>query len=86
MKRVVASSHVHAQTKTAFAYEATWHVEGTLLTWKATVSLPGRSWNLAGGMPHGGGGGEAEAVREDVGRSIDGLICLPARSRGVHPR
>ena len=73
MKRVVASSHVHTQTKTSFRYEATWHVEGPLLTWKATVSLPGRCWNLAGGMPHWGGDSEAEAVREDIGRSIDGL-------------
>ena len=73
MKRVVASSHVHAQTKTSFRYEATWHVEGPLLTWKATVSLPGRHWSLAGGMPEWTGGSEAQAVREDVARSIDGL-------------
>lgn len=73
MKRVVASSHVHAQTKSSFRYEATWHVEGPLLTWKATVSLPGRVWSLAGGMPHGARGSEAAAVREDIGRSIDGL-------------
>jgi len=73
MKRVVASSHVHAQTKTSFHYEATWHVDGPLLTWKAAVSLPGRRWSLAGGTPEWKGGSEAEAVREDVGRSIDGL-------------
>ena len=73
MKRVVASSHVHAQTKTSFRYEATWHVEGSLLTWKATVSLPGRRWSLAGGMPDWHGGGEAAAVRKDIARSIDGL-------------
>jgi len=73
LKRVVASSHVHAQTKTSLRYEATWRVEGSLLTWQATVSLPGRHWGLAGGMPQWGGGSEAEAVREDIGRSIDGL-------------
>jgi len=73
VKRVVASSHVHAQTKTSFRYEATWHVEGPLLAWKAEVSLPGRRWSLAGGMPDWRGGSEAEAVREDVARSIDGL-------------
>lgn len=73
MKRVVAGSHVHAQTKTAFRYEATWHVTGPLLAWTATVSLPGRCWSLAGGMPHWAGGSEAKAVREDLGRSIDGL-------------
>jgi hypothetical protein len=73
LKRVVASSHVHAQTKTSLRYEATWRVEGPLLTWQATVSLPGRRWSLAGGMPQWSGGSEAEAVREDIGRSIDGL-------------
>jgi len=73
VKRAVASSHVHAQTKTSFRYEATWHVDGSLLTWKATVSLPGRRWSLAGGLPHWSGGSEAAAVREDIGRSIDGL-------------
>jgi len=73
VKRVVASSHVHAQTKASFRYEATWHVEGPLLTWKATVSRPGRCWSLAGGLPQWCGGSEAEAVREDIGRSIDGL-------------
>ena len=76
MKRVVASSHVHAQTKTSLRYEAIWHVEGPLLTWKATVSLPGRLWHLAGGTPDWAGGGEAKAVREDVARSIDGLELL----------
>jgi hypothetical protein len=73
VKRVVASSHVHAQSKAAFRYEATWQVEGTLLTWQAEVSQPGRRWSLAGGTPEWSGGSEAEAVREDVGRSIDGL-------------
>ena len=73
MKRVVAGSHVHAETKTAFRYEATWHVDGTLLTWRAEVALPGRRGNLAGGTPEWTGGSEAEAVREDVARSIDGL-------------
>ena len=73
MKRVVASSHVHAQTKAPFRYEASWQVEGRLLTWKATISLPGRCWSLAGGMPDWGGGAEAEAVRKDIGRSIDAL-------------
>jgi hypothetical protein len=73
MKRVVASSHVHAQTKTSLRYEATWHVEGPMLTWKATVSLPGRRWSLAGGTPEWTGGGEAKAVQDDIARSIDGL-------------
>jgi hypothetical protein len=73
VKRVVAGSHVHAPTKTPFRYEATWHVAESLLTWKATVSLPGRRWHLAGGLPHWSGGGEAAAVREDLARSIDGL-------------
>ena len=73
MKRVVASSHVHAETKTSFRYEATWLVDGPLLTWQAEVSLPGRRWSLAGGMPAWTGGSEAQAVREDVARSIDGL-------------
>jgi hypothetical protein len=71
--RTVASSHVHAQTRTSFRYEATWDVEGTLLTWKATVSLPGRCWSLAGGTLEWTGGNEAKAVRDDVARSIDGL-------------
>jgi hypothetical protein len=73
LKRVVAGSHVHAESKTSFRYEATWYVEGPLLAWKAKVSLPGRHWNLAGGMPEWPGGSEAQAVREDVARSIDGL-------------
>ena len=73
MKRVVASSHTHAETKTSFRYEATWHVQGRLLSWKAEVSLPGRRWSLAGGTPDWHGGSEADAVREDVARSIDGL-------------
>ena len=73
MKRVVASSHVHAETKTSFRYEATWHINGPLLTWKATVSLRDKSWNLAGGTPEWTGGSEAKAVQQDVGRSIDGL-------------
>jgi hypothetical protein len=73
VKRVVASSHVHAQTKASFRYEASWRVDGSLLTWKATVSLSGRRWSLAGGMPQWGGGSEAQAVRDDVARSIDGL-------------
>ena len=73
LKRVVASSHVHAETKAAFRYEATWHVEGALLTWRAEVSLPGRRWSLAGGTPEWTGGSEAQAVREDIARSIDGL-------------
>ena len=72
-KRVVASSHVHAETKASFRYEATWHVEGPLLTWKATVSAPGRLWSLAGGTPEWAGGGEAKAVQDDIARSIDGL-------------
>jgi hypothetical protein len=75
MKRVVASSHVHAETRTAFAYVATWDVEGALLTWKAEVTQPGRNWSLAGGTTDwdGGADGAAAAVREDVQRSIDGL-------------
>ena len=73
MKRVVAGSHVHAETKTSFRYEATWHVEGPLLAWKARVSLPGRRWALAGGTPEWTGGNEAKAVRDDIARSIDGL-------------
>jgi hypothetical protein len=73
MNQVVASSHVHAETKTSFRYEATWCVEGPLLTWKATVSLRGRLWSLAGGTPEWTGGSEAKAVQQDVGRSIDGL-------------
>ena len=75
MKRVVASSHVHAGTKAAFAYVATWHVADDVLTWKAEVSQPGRSWSLAGGTTdwEGGAGGAAKAVREDVQRSIDGM-------------
>ena len=72
-QRAVASSHVHAETKTPCRYEATWHVEGPLLTWQATVSLPGRRWSLAGGMPEWTGGGEAQAVQNDIARSIDGL-------------
>ena len=72
MKRL-ASSHVHAETKTSFRYEATWHVEGPLLTWKAAVSLPGRRWSLAGGTPEWTAGGEAKAVQDDIARSIDGL-------------
>lgn len=71
--RVVASSHVHAETRTSFRYEATWDIEGPLLTWKAKVSLPGRRWSLAGGTPEWTGGNEAKAVRDDVARSIDGL-------------
>jgi len=71
--RLVASSHVHCETRTAYRYEATWDVEGPLLTWKATVSLPGRRWSLAGGTPEWTGGNEAKAVRDDVARSIDGL-------------
>ena len=75
MKRVVASSHVHAHTRAAYAYVATWHVAGSLLTWKAQVSQPGRSWSLAGGTTEweGGSDGAADAVREDIQRSIDGL-------------
>jgi hypothetical protein len=74
MKRVVASSHVHAETKAAFAYVATWDVEGTMLTWKATVSQPGRSWSLAGGTSDWDDTADAaQAVQEDVRRSIDGL-------------
>lgn len=74
MKRVVASAHVHAETKAAFAYVATWDVEGSLLTWKATVSQPGRSWSLAGGSADWDGGDDAaQAVQEDIRRSIDGL-------------
>jgi hypothetical protein len=73
MKRVVTSAHVHAQTKTSFRYEATWHIEGVMLIWKASVTLPGRRWSLAGGTPEWTDGGEAKAVRDDVGRSIDGL-------------
>jgi|GEM_PF-999666 len=72
-KRVVASSHVHSESRTSFRYEATWHIDGPLLTWKATVSLPGRRWCLAGGTPEWTGGNEAKAVRDDVARSIDGL-------------
>ncbi len=72
-KRVVAGSHAHAETKTSFRYEATWDVEGSLLTWKATIFLPGRRWSLAGGTPEWTGGGEAKAVRDDIARSIDGL-------------
>jgi hypothetical protein len=72
MKRV-AGAHAHAGTKTSFRYDATWHVEGRLLTWKAAVSLPGRRWSLAGGTPDWTGGGEAKAVRDDIARSIDGL-------------
>jgi hypothetical protein len=76
MTRVLTSAHVHAETKTPFSYVATWTIEGSLLTWQATVSLPGRSWSLAGGAPgwHGGSDASAvEAVQEDVRRSIDGL-------------
>jgi hypothetical protein len=74
MKRVVTSAHVHAETKAAFAYVATWDVEGSMLTWKATVSQPGRSWSLAGGTADWAGGADAtQAVQEDVRRSIDGL-------------
>jgi len=72
-KRVVASSHVHSESRTSFRFEATWHIDGPLLTWKAAVSLPGKRWNLAGGTPEWQGGSEDQAVREDVGRSIDGL-------------
>ena len=72
-RRVVASSHVHAQTKAAFRYEATWHIEGVMLTWTASVTLPGRRWSLAGGTPEWTDGGEAQAVRDDIARSIDGL-------------
>ena len=71
--RLVASSHVHCETRASYRYEATWDVEGPLLTWKATVSLPGRRWSLAGGTPEWTGGNEAKAVRDDVARSIDGL-------------
>ena len=73
MKRVVASAHVHAETKTAFRYEATWHVEGPMLAWNASVTLPGRRWSLAGATLEWTGGGEAKAVRDDIARSIDGL-------------
>ena len=74
MKRSVSSAHVHAETKAAFAYVATWDVDGSLLTWKATVSQPGRSWSLAGGTSDWDADADAaQAVQEDVRRSIDGL-------------
>lgn len=71
--RVVTSAHVHAETKASFAYVATWDVDGSLLTWKATVSQPGRSWSLAGGTHDWEGDDPTQAVQEDVRRSIDGL-------------
>lgn len=77
-KRAVASEHVHAETRTVFRYEATWDVEGPLLTWKATASLRGREWNLAGGRPEWHGGNEAKAVQDDVARSIDGIDATNA--------
>lgn len=82
-RRAVASEHVHSETKTVFRYEATWDVEGPLLTWKATASMRGRQWSLAGGTPDWTGGNEARAVQKDVARSIDGLdastLAAPAR-------
>ena len=73
MTRAVTSAHVHAETKTSFRYEATWCIEGVMLTWKASVTLPGRRWSLAGGTPEWTDGSEAKAVRDDIARSIDGL-------------
>ncbi len=87
-KRAVASEHVHSETKTVFRYEATWDVEGPLLTWKATASLRGREYALAGGTPDWTGGNEAKAVQKDVARSIDGLDAstLTAPPRPNAPR
>jgi len=73
VKRVVASSHVHAQTKSSFRYEATWRLEGRALIWTAQVSRSGRRWHLAGGTPEWTGGDELQAVCRDIARSIDGL-------------
>ena len=86
-KRTVASEHVHSETKTVFRYEASWDVEGPLLTWKATASLRGRQWSLAGGRPEWPGGNEAKAVQDDVARSIDGIdASLQAAARPNAPR
>ena len=83
-KRAVASEHVHSETKTVFRYEATWDVEGPLLTWKATACTRGRQWSLAGGRPEWDGGNEAKAVQDDVARSIDGIEAA-AMSTALRP-
>lgn len=89
-KRAVASEHVHSETKTVIRYEATWDVEGPLLTWKATASTRGREWSLAGGTPDWTGGNEAKAVQKDVARSIDGIdsstLAAPPRPTGPRRR
>ena len=72
-RRAVAGEHVHSETKSVLRYEATWDVEDALLSWKATASMRGREWSLAGGLRDWAGGNEAKAVQKDVARSIDGL-------------
>lgn len=88
-RRAVASEHVHSETRSVFRYEATWDVEGPLLTWKATASIRGRQWSLAGGRPEWSGGNEAQAVQDDVARSIDGIdasVMAPARPNAPRRR
>jgi hypothetical protein len=74
----MSSSHVRLATGVEYRYEVKYHVDDEHgLTWRARVSRPGRTWDLAGGgVDMQGTRGQLtpeQAVREDIGRSIDTL-------------